>query len=63
MLVYIRDNFDDSCMSFHRTATIFMILFLGILVGGAYIALGRKSGNTGMDMGKIHLLRAKKVES
>jgi hypothetical protein len=38
-----------------------MFIFLGILIAGTYVALGRKSGNTGMDMGKIHLLRAKKM--
>ena len=48
-------------MNFHRTASIFMVIFLGILIAGTYVAMGRKSGNTGMDMGKIHMLRAKKA--
>lgn len=47
-------------MNFKRAAALYMFIFLGIMVVATYVALGRKSGNTKMDMGKIHLLRTQK---
>lgn len=46
-------------MNFQKTATFFLVLFMGILVVATYVAVNRKSGNTGMDMGKMHLMRVK----
>jgi hypothetical protein len=47
---------------FHRTAAFLLILFMGVLVFVTGVAFTRKSGNTGMDMGKAHLLRQKVVK-
>jgi regulatory protein YycI of two-component signal transduction system YycFG len=49
-------------MNFKRTASLYMFIFLGIMVVATYVALGRKSGNTKIDMGKIHLLRTQKSQ-
>lgn len=48
---------------FHKVASLFIFIFLGIMVAATYIALQRKSGNTGMDMGKIEQLRKKIIAS
>lgn len=53
-------NHDHAPMNlFHRTAAFLLILFMGIMAIATGIAFTRKSGNTGMDMGKVHLLRQK----
>lgn len=36
-----------------------LLFFMGLLVLVSFTAYTRKSGNTGLDMAKIHLLRAK----
>lgn len=47
---------------FRRTAGLFLIIFLGVLVVATFIAYRRHSGNTGIDVGKMHLLMQKKTE-
>lgn len=44
---------------FHWTSTFFYVVFIGVMIGATYIAFTRKSGNTHIDMAKIHLIRQK----
>lgn len=47
---------------FHWTSTFFYVVFIGVMIGATYIAFSRKSGNTHIDMAKVHLLRHKLTE-
>lgn len=44
---------------FHRTAALFIFIFLGLMILVTCTAFAKKSGNTGMDVSQMHLLRAK----
>lgn len=44
---------------FHWTSAFFCTIFIGVMIVATCIAFSRKSGNTKMDMGKIHLIRSK----
>lgn len=49
-------------MKFHSTAFFFLSLFIAVMIVATIVAYQRKSGNTGLDMGKAHLLRIKTIE-
>lgn len=42
---------------FQKTATAILVTFLGLIVLVIVVAYSRRSGNTGLDMAKIRLLR------
>ena len=44
---------------FHWTSGFFLIIFMGVMLFATVYAYSRKSGNTKMDMGKIHKIRSK----
>jgi hypothetical protein len=46
---------------FHWTSGFFLTVFISVMIGATFIAFSRKSGNTKMDMGKVHLIRSKIV--
>lgn len=42
---------------FQKTATAIFILVMGLMLFVVIVAYSRKSGNTGLDMAKIHQIR------
>lgn len=50
-------------MNFRSVVYFTLLLFMGMLTFVTVTAYQRKSGNTGLDMGKIHLMRKPHVAS
>lgn len=42
---------------FQKTATAIFLFFMGLMVLVSFKALSRKSGSTGLDMGKVQKMR------